>query len=83
MWVVSDEAMKLIMNGDVRDIVLVTKKRPDISILQLYKGQVDYKSYNGFAKYYKTKIKPIADQIQYANDEKLVTRIIKKVLRIK
>ena len=84
MWIVTDEVMDRLVNGEgMRDIVLIKKRNPKLSIMKLYNGQANYKSYQGFRKYYNSKIQPIIEKVCFFDDNKLFTKILKRFLKLK
>lgn len=83
MWILSDRAMAKIIGGDFDYVVWLARKDKSLTISQLFEFQCEYKSYNGFRKFYNKYLKPIIDSVSYIEDEKLISKIIRKLFKIK
>lgn len=79
MWLLSDDDMKKLLGGEFCQTVIIKQLEPNTSIRQLYFTQFDYNSYNGFRKFYSSKLKPIINSIKYLDDDNFITKVIKFV----
>lgn len=77
MWLLSNEAMNKLLDGDYTSVILSKKKWKDLSIRELFCVQIYYDSYDGFRKFYNKKIKPIIDEIKFVDETSLLGKLIK------
>ena len=77
MWLLSNEAMNKLLDGDYTSVILSKKKWKDLSIRELFCVQIYYDSYDGFRKFYNKKIKPIIDGIKFVDETSLLGKFIK------
>lgn len=83
MWILSDEAMNRILDGEFDFVVELAKEDNKTTIRDLFFCQNEYKSYNGFRKFYNKYLKPNIDNLDYIEDNSLLPKIIRMVCKVK
>lgn len=77
MWIVDDEVMNRILDGEFKDVVKLKRNLPDASIRKLFFRQTKYKSYAGFNKFYRQLLCSIIDRLVYINDGSIQGKIVR------
>lgn len=80
MWIITDYAMKKILKGDFDLIIKSLQSGENLSIIELYKLQSEYESYNGFRKFFNKKLKPLSKEIRHI-ENKFLSKIIRFIGR--
>lgn len=81
MWLVDDDVMNRILDGDYKDVVKLKQDIPNASIRKLFFAQGKYKSYVGFNKFYRKVLCSIIDNIIYIDDNSLTSKLIRLFIR--
>lgn len=80
MWIVSNEVMNKLLNGDYTMVIKMKKRNSGISITNLYPFQFVYKTYDGFRKFYNKKLSKTIDGMMFLNDSKFITKVIRFIM---
>lgn len=80
MWIVKNEVMNELLNGDYTMVIKMKKRHCKMSIINLFPFQFTYKSYDGFRKFYNKKLSGIIDSIMFVNDNKFIAKLIKFIM---
>lgn len=83
MWIITDKAMRNLLGGDFKDVVLAKKKDKDIPITTLYNLQEQYLSYQGFRKFFKNHLQSIVEKICFIKDNSIIGNVIKYITGMK
>lgn len=84
MYIINDKVMNDLLGSDYKDIILFQKKN-SISINKLYnifKYKYRYTTYNGFRKFYNSKLKYNIDDILYIDNNNIKRKIIKWIITL-
>lgn len=82
MWLVSDEAMRGLLGGEFCQVVIAKQTDPDVSIKKLYDYQFNYFSYQGFRKFFKSRLIKVLNGIKFLDDNEMSSKLIKKMARL-
>lgn len=82
MWILSDRAMEKIMGGEFDFVVELAKNDKVLTIKDLFFFQCEYKSYNGFRKFYNKYLKPILNNLSYIEDNTLIAKLLRFIFKI-
>lgn len=77
MWVIDDETMNRILDGEFKDVVKLKKQLPASSIRKMFFRQSKYKSYPGFNKFYRQMLQSIIDKLIYINDNSIKGKLVR------
>lgn len=77
MWIVDDETMSRILNGEFKDVVKLKKEIPEASIRKMFFKQDKYKSYAGFNKFYRQMLCSIIKSLIYVNDNSIQGKLLR------
>ena len=83
MWIISDGAMRDLLGGEFCQVVIAKQEEPEISIKKLYGYQFNYFSYQGFRKFFKSRLIKILNHIKFIDDDTAMAKIAKKMFGIK
>ena len=82
MYLIEDEALNKILDGEFYQVIVAKHHDPKISMLKLFRGfQFDYKSYLGFINFYKKRLLPVVDQIKIIDDKSLLGKLLRLVVK--
>lgn len=81
MWLISDSDMDRLLDGNFTTVINLKQLDNEISMLQLFKYQTSYKTYEGFRKFFKKHLLPIIQTIRFIDDSSLLGKILRKIVR--
>lgn len=82
MWLVSDEAMRDLLGGEFCQVVMAKQASPNMSIKKLYDYQFNYFSYQGFRKFFKSRLIKVLNGMKFLDDNEIGSKFIKKIAGI-
>lgn len=81
MWILSNRAMNILMDGDYTLAIDLKRRNKDLTIKDLFCYQFEYNSYDGFRKFYNKLLSRIIDSITFINDDTILGKLLKFLLR--
>ena len=77
MYILEDEGLNHLLDGEFYQVILAKQHDPNVSVRKLNNFQFDYKTYQGFRKFYRKYLEPIIDKIKIVEDDSLKAKVIR------
>lgn len=81
MWLVDNETFNRLLDGDYTLAIDLKKRDKDLTIMELFCFQLEYKSYDGFRKFYNKVLSKIINHVVFIDESSLVGKLLKFLLR--
>ena len=77
MYIIDDESLAKILDGEYYQVIMARKIDPNMSINQLFNYQYKYTTYPGFRRFFRRHLEPILSGIRMIDDDSILGKFIK------
>ena len=77
MYIIDDESLAKILDGEYYQVIMARKIDPTMSINQLFNYQYKYATYPGFRRFFRRHLEPILNGIRMVEDDSMLGKFIK------